>query len=89
MAWLDGEKVYEKRDFLWRNTDKLKIYSYWVDYYRGGKKPANHDHHIYIDNLVIATGKRIGLYLRPSAAGHRSIQTALPHSALRIERRRR
>ena len=41
--------------------------SYWLDYYRGGKKPACHDHHLYLDNLVIATGKRPGLYTPPAA----------------------
>ncbi|NQV32715.1 MAG: hypothetical protein HQ515_08480 [Phycisphaeraceae bacterium] len=67
-AWIDGQQVFEKTDYLWRNTDKLKIYSYWVDYYRGGKQPAYHDHHVYLDNLVIATGKRVGLYTpAPSA----------------------
>jgi hypothetical protein len=65
-AWVDGELVFEKTDYLWRNTDQLKIYSYWLDYYRGGKEPANHDHHVFLDNLVIATGKRIGLYTPPT-----------------------
>ena len=64
-AWINGELVFEKTDYLWRNTDKIKIYSYWIDYYRGGKQPASHDHHIYLDNLVIATGKRVGLYTPP------------------------
>lgn len=66
-AWIDGEPVFEKTDYLWRNTDKLKIYSYWLDYYRGGKQPAYHDHHVYLDNLVIATGQRAGLYTPPSS----------------------
>ena len=60
--------MFEKTYFLWRNTDELKICSYWVDYYRGGKKPAYHDHHIYLDNLVIATGKRVGLFTPPMTA---------------------
>lgn len=60
-GWINGKLVFDKTDCLWRNTDKLKINSYWLDYYRGGKEPANHDHHIYIDNLAIATGGRIGL----------------------------
>lgn len=61
-GWIDGKPVFEKTDYLWRNTDKLKIYSYWIDYYRGGKEPANHDHHVYLDNFVIATDKRVGLF---------------------------
>lgn len=68
-AWIDGELVFEKTDYLWRNTSKLKIYSYWLDYYRGGKQPAFHDHHLYLDNLVIATGRRIGPYTSPKS-GH-------------------
>ena len=66
-AWIDGELVFEKTDYLWRNTNKLKIYSYWLDYYRGGKKPAYHDHHVYLDNLALATDGRVGLYTPPSA----------------------
>jgi len=30
--------------------------------YRGGKQPAYHDHHVYLDNLVITTGARAGRY---------------------------
>ena len=67
-AWIDGELVFEKTDFLWRNTDKLKIYSNWVDYYRGGKEPTNHYRHAYLDNLVIAIGKCVGLYTPPSSS---------------------
>ncbi len=68
-AWINGELVFEKTDYLWRTTNKLKIYSYWVDYYRGGKQPAYHNHHVYLDNLVIATGKRVGLYASASLPG--------------------
>ena len=59
-GWIDGKLVFEKTDCIWRNADELKINSYWLDFYRGGKQPANHDHHIYIDNLAIATDGRLG-----------------------------
>lgn len=75
-ARTNGVLVFEKTDFLWRNTDKLKIYSYRVDYYRGGKEPANHYHHVYLDNLVIAIGKRVGLFTPPSSSEqHISVAT--------------
>ncbi|TWU36038.1 alpha-L-fucosidase [Novipirellula artificiosorum] len=78
-AWIDGEPVFEKSDYLWRNTDKLKIESYWVDYYRGGKTPASHDHHVYLDNLAIATEKRLGEFTPPLK---RSVDTdTKPHRA--------
>eukprot|EP00112_Aurelia_sp_Birch-Aquarium-sp1_P010135 Seg21789.1 transcript_id=Seg21789.1/GoldUCD/mRNA.D3Y31 product="hypothetical protein" protein_id=Seg21789.1/GoldUCD/D3Y31 len=65
-AWVDGKLVFEKKDYHWRNTDELKIESYWLNYYRGGEEPAQHDHHVYIDNLVIATDARIGTELLPN-----------------------
>ena len=66
--WINSVLISEKTDFLWRNTDKLKIYTYWMDYYRGGKETANHYHHVYLDNLVIAIGRRVGLYTSPSSS---------------------
>ena len=64
-GWIDGKLVYEKTDCIWRKTDRLKINSYWLDYYRGGKLPANHDHHIYIDGLAVAVGGRVGAIDEP------------------------
>ena len=54
------ERRPETMTLIWRNSAELKIQSYWINYYCGGKQPANHDHHIYLDNLAIATGKRLG-----------------------------
>ena len=65
---LSGKLVF--KDKLGYEPEELYVryYSYWVDCYRGGKQPAYHDHHVYLDNLVIATGKRVGLYTpAPSA----------------------
>jgi len=64
-AWIDDKLVFEKTNFHWRNTDALKIESYWLNYYRGGKQPAYHDHHVFLDNLVIAASRRVGPEILP------------------------
>ncbi len=53
-AWVDGQPAFEKTDIRMRNTDTLKIDSVWLNLYLGGTWTAKSDHHLYIDNIVIA-----------------------------------
>ncbi len=53
-GWIDGELVFERTDLRFRDTFNLKIHEIWMNVYYGGGTPASSDHHMYIDNLVIA-----------------------------------
>lgn len=59
-AWVNGRQVFERTDILFRFTDTLKVYSYWVDYYHGGKGVAPADFSLYLDNIVLAPSREIG-----------------------------
>jgi hypothetical protein len=59
-AWIDDELVYEKTDVRMRETESVVLRSFWVNYYHGGKNKSAKDRHVYIDNMVLATDKRIG-----------------------------
>lgn len=37
-----------------RSTDKLKIEDVWVNFYLGGTWTAEREHHVYLDEVVIA-----------------------------------
>ena len=58
-AWIDGRLAFEKADVRMRNVDTLKIETVWLNVYLGGSWTARSDHHLYIDNVVIAS-KYIG-----------------------------
>jgi hypothetical protein len=53
-AWIDGKPAFEKTDVRMRDVDDLKIENIWLNVYQGGTKPARAEHHLYIDNVVIA-----------------------------------
>ncbi|MHC4328376.1 MAG: polysaccharide lyase [Planctomycetota bacterium] len=53
-GWLDGQPAFEKTDVRMRDVDTLKIEAVWLNVYLGGKWTAKSDHHLYIDNVVIA-----------------------------------
>ena len=53
-AWVDGRLAFEKTDVRMRDSDKLKIESVWVNVYLGGTWTSQSDHHLYIDDVVIA-----------------------------------
>ena len=53
-AWVDGLPAFEKTDIRMRDTDALKIEAVWLNVYLGGSWTARSDHHLYIDNVVIA-----------------------------------
>ncbi len=54
-AWIDGRLAYEATDWKFRTVDSLKIEQVWMDFYHGGAGVPDHDIHLYIDNVVIAT----------------------------------
>ena len=53
-GWVDGQPAFEKTDARMRDIDKLRIEAVWLNVYLGGSWVAKSDHHLYIDNVVIA-----------------------------------
>lgn len=53
-AWIDGQLVFRRDDYRFRDIDQLHIESVWMNVYHGGlAKPAK-DMSLYIDNVVIS-----------------------------------
>lgn len=55
-GWIDGKLAFEKTDIRMRDISALKIEKIWIDVYYGGSWTPKHDMHIYMDNMVIASG---------------------------------
>ncbi len=53
-GWVDGKLAFEKTDVRMRDVDSLKIECVWLNVYLGGTWTSNREHHLYIDNVVIA-----------------------------------
>jgi len=53
-AWVDGRPAFEKTDIRMRDVDALKIEAVWFNVYLGGTWTSKSDHHLYIDDVVIA-----------------------------------
>jgi hypothetical protein len=53
-GWADGQQAFEKTDVRMRDVDTLKIEAVWLNVYLGGTWTAESDHHLYIDDVVIA-----------------------------------
>jgi hypothetical protein len=55
-GWVNGQPAFEKTDVRMRDVDTLRIEAVWLNLYLGGSWVAKSDHHLYIDNVVIARG---------------------------------
>lgn len=53
-GWVNGQPAFEKADVRMRDVDTLKIEAVWLNVYLGGTWTAKSDHHLYIDDVVIA-----------------------------------
>ncbi|MDC0601912.1 hypothetical protein OAP14_02655 [Aliiglaciecola sp.] len=53
-VWIDGVKIYHRKNLHFRNTDKLKIEKVWFNFYFGGTAKPGKNFDMYIDNIVIA-----------------------------------
>ena len=53
-GWVDGKLAFEKTDVRMRDVPTLKIETVWLNVYLGGTWTAQSEHHLYIDNVVIA-----------------------------------
>ena len=53
-GWVDGRLAWEKTDVRFREVDTLKIEAVWINVYLGGTRTAERDHHLYLDEIVIA-----------------------------------
>jgi len=53
-GWVDGQPAFEKTDVRMRDVDTLRIEAVWLNVYLGGSWVAKGDHHLYIDDVVIA-----------------------------------
>ncbi len=58
-GWVDGRLAFAKSDVRMRDVASLKIETVWLNVYLGGSWTARSEHHLYIDNVVIAR-KHIG-----------------------------
>jgi hypothetical protein len=54
-AWVDGQPVFERRDFRFRDTLEVGIENAWMDLYMGGSQTALRDMSIQIAQVVVAT----------------------------------
>ena len=54
-GWVDGQVAFEKEDVRMRDVDTLRIEAVWLNVYLGGSWAAKSDHHLYIDDVVIAS----------------------------------
>ena len=53
-GWVDGKLAFEKEDVRMRDVSALRIEAVWLNVYLGGTWTARSEHHLYIDNVVIA-----------------------------------
>jgi len=53
-GWVDGQPAFEKTDVRMRDVDTLRIEAVWLNVYLGGEWVAKNDHHLYIDDVLIA-----------------------------------
>jgi hypothetical protein len=53
-GWVDGRLAFERTDVRMRDVPALKIETVWLNVYLGGTWTARSEHHLYIDNVVIA-----------------------------------
>lgn len=58
-AWVDGEKIVDKKDIRWRDTDDLKIEEYWFDIYFGGSETPDESQSVYFDNFAVTKDESI------------------------------
>lgn len=52
-AWVDGEKVLGVTGFEFRKKEELKIWSYWINFYHGGKDVSPNDCYVRVDDLAL------------------------------------
>ncbi len=52
-AWIDDHKVFQKRDIVFRKTDRLKIESIWLNVYMGGKQTDDIDNSLLLKNMTV------------------------------------
>jgi len=53
-AWVDGQLAFERTDLHWRDVNRLKIESVWLNVFHGGTARTDRDLTLYMDNLVVA-----------------------------------
>ena len=53
VAYLDGQKVFEKTDYVFRLTDGLHVGNVWLDFYYGGSGVVPTNMWIDIDDVVM------------------------------------
>lgn len=53
-GWVNGKRVFERKDIRFRDSDKLKIRNAWFHFYHGGGTPASTDYKLWIDDVAIS-----------------------------------
>ncbi|WP_226479946.1 polysaccharide lyase [Natrinema amylolyticum] len=48
-GWVDGEEVYSRSNWRWRDTSDLPVHAFWHDFYHGGNATASNTYSIYTD----------------------------------------
>lgn len=62
-AWVDGKQVYEKKGITFTYTsvnEYNKIRSVWINYYHGGPNTSPKNATVYIDDVAVKLGSRVG-----------------------------
>lgn len=62
-AWVDGKQVYQKTNITFTHTavnEYNKIRSVWINYYHGGPNKSPKNATVYIDDLAVKLGSRVG-----------------------------
>lgn len=60
-GWIDDELAFSSEAMRFRHVDTLAIEKVWANVYVGGSWTADHDMHLYFDNMVVAYD-RIGCF---------------------------
>jgi hypothetical protein len=55
-VWLNGSKVLDRSDFLWRNTSSIKVNAFYISTFFGGSGSEwapKKDEYLWLDNFII------------------------------------
>lgn len=54
-SWIDGKLVYSETNLNFSNHPEVGVEAIWLNVYHGGKKTANKEITLYIDELTVST----------------------------------
>jgi hypothetical protein len=54
LGWINGRKVYDRRNLRFRNCARLRAHMVWHNVYHGGTQPPAEPHHVWFCNMIVA-----------------------------------